>query len=85
MDIQDKVRQFIVTNFYVPDTAAITNDQSLLDSGVVDSTGVLELIAFVEEQFSIRIDDHEMIPANLDSVGQIAEFVSRKQQALAQR
>ena len=84
MDTKALVRQFIVTNFYVPDTVTITEDQSLLDSGVIDSTGVLELIAFVEGQFSIHIEDNEMLPANLDSIGRIAEFVARKQQALAQ-
>jgi len=85
MDTKELVRQFVVTNFYVPDGIAITDDQSLLDSGVIDSTGVLELIAFVEDRFSIQIEDQEMVPANLDSIGRVAEFVSRKQAALVQR
>ena len=85
MDTKELVRQFVVTNFYVPDGVAITDDQSLLDSGVIDSTGVLELIAFVEDRFSIQIEDQEMVPANLDSIGRVAEFVSRKQAALVQR
>lgn len=85
MNTKEIVRQFVVTNFYVPEGVAITDDQSLLDSGVIDSTGVLELIAFIEDQFSIHIDDQEMTPANLDSIGRIADFVSRKQVALTQR
>lgn len=78
MEAREAVRQFIVANFYVPDGTAIADDQSLLDSGIIDSTGVLELIGFIEERFSVRVEDVEMVPENLDSIGRIADFVARK-------
>ena len=75
---RDTVRQFIVTNFFVPDEGALGDDTSLLDQGIVDSTGVLELTAFIEENFSIKIDDAEIVPENLDSIGNILAFIARK-------
>lgn len=56
-------------------------DSSLLDSGIIDSTGVLELIAFVEDKFGISVADDEMIPENLDSIENLAKFISRRQPA----
>jgi acyl carrier protein len=78
MAIRDQVLQFIKTNFYVADPAALTDDASLLDQGIVDSTGVLEIIGFLESEFAVQVDDAEIVPENLDSVGRIAEFVQRK-------
>jgi acyl carrier protein len=79
MDIGDRVRQFITTNFYVADAATLTNEMSLLDQGIVDSTGVLEVIAFLEGEFGFHMADEEMLPDNLDSIDKIAAFVKRKQ------
>jgi acyl carrier protein len=73
-----KIRQFIVSNFYVPVAAELTDDASLLDRGIIDSTGVLELIGFLEDTFGIKVEDAEMIPENLDSIGRIAAFVTLK-------
>jgi len=78
MNIRDQVRQFILTNFYVPDPATITDDASLLKSGIVDSTGVLEVISFIEETFQITIADEEITPDNLDSILRISAFLDRK-------
>jgi len=78
MDIRDQVRQFILTNFYVPDPATITDEASLLKSGVVDSTGVLEVISFLEETFQVTVADDEMTPDNLDSILRISAFLDRK-------
>ena len=72
------IRQFITANFYVADDSSLTDDTSLLESGVVDSTGVLEIISFLEEHFSIKVADAEMVPDNLDSIGKIVTFLSRK-------
>jgi acyl carrier protein len=72
------VREFIVTNFYVPEARAVGDDTSLLDQGIVDSTGVLEVTAFLEERFGITIDDSEIVPENLDTIANIAAFVARK-------
>jgi len=73
-----KVRQFITSNFYVPDPAALADEASLLDQGIIDSTGVLELIGFLEDNFGVQVQDAEMVPENLDSVARIVAFVGRK-------
>jgi len=78
--IQDQVRTFVTSNFYVADPSQLRNSESLLDSGVMDSTGVLEVIAFIEETFSITVEDAEMLPENLDSIDNITNFVVRKKQ-----
>jgi acyl carrier protein len=77
-DIRAKVVQFVTTNFYVPEGSTIADDASLLDQGVVDSTGVLEVITFLESEFGIKIEDAEMVPDNLDTIGNIVAFVTRK-------
>ncbi len=79
MKIKEQVRAFVTTNFYVADSAALGDDASLLDHGIIDSTGVLELIAFLEDSFGITVEDNEMLPANLDSIERISGFVHRKQ------
>jgi acyl carrier protein len=79
---QQEIRTFIIDNFMfgqAPD--ALGDDQSFLETGVIDSTGVLELIAFLEQQYEISVDDHEVIPANLDSVAQLVAFIDRKRAA----
>ncbi len=76
--IRDQVLSFIKTNFYVPDADSLSDDASLLDLGVVDSTGVLELVGFLEDKYGIKVEDQELVPDNLDSVGRITEFVKRK-------
>lgn len=78
MEIKDQIRQFIISNFYVADAAALKDEQSLLDAGIVDSTGVLEVISFVEREFSITVADAEMVPENLDSITNITSFVQKK-------
>ncbi len=79
MQIRDSVRSFLRQNFYVE--GELPGDASLLGHGVVDSTGILEVIAFIEETFEITVEDLEMVPENLDSVDAIAAFVCRKQGA----
>lgn len=78
MEITAQVRQYITRNFYVSDASQLTDETSFLDQGIVDSTGVLEVIGFLEAQFDIRVEDDEMLPDNLDSIGKIAAFVMRK-------
>ena len=75
---RNAVREFIVTNFYSPDESSLGDETSLLDQGIVDSTGVLELTAFIEETFSIKVEDAEIVPENLDSIGNILAFIARK-------
>ncbi len=77
--ITDQVRTFITTNFYVADASQLHDSASLLDAGIIDSTGVLEVIGFIEDTFHITVEDHEMLPENLDSIDRIASFIASKQ------
>jgi acyl carrier protein len=78
MDIRQRIRDFITANFYVADPSALADDASLLDQGIIDSTGVLEIIMFLEDNFGFKVADAEMVPDNLDSISSIASFVDRK-------
>jgi acyl carrier protein len=83
MNHSKEVRDFIVSNFLFGDGATLQDDTSLLDSGTVDSTGVLELIMFLEEKYALRIDPDEVIPDNLDSINKIVRFLKEKHTAVA--
>lgn len=83
MTIQDRLRRFITENFYVSDPAALTDDVSLIESGLVDSTGMLEIILFIEGEYGIQVADLETIPENLESIDRIAAFVARAQRTPA--
>ncbi len=78
MTTAERIRQFITTNFYVADPAKLADDASFLDQGIIDSTGVLEVVGFLEEGFGIVVGDDEMLPENLDSVRNLTAFVERK-------
>jgi acyl carrier protein len=79
MQVKESVRQFILKNYlFSTDEAALNDQESLIKGGVLDSTGILELIMFLQEQFSIEVADEEMVPENLDSVRSIVAFVARK-------
>ncbi len=78
MDIKQQVKTFITSNFYVADPATLADGASLLDQGIIDSTGVLEIIMFVEDTFGFKVADSEMVPENLDSIDNIASFVAGK-------
>jgi acyl carrier protein len=78
MDIKEQVRAFVTSNFYVADPSVLEENASLLDQGIIDSTGVLEVISFIEETFGITVEDSEMLPDNLDSIERIAHFVAHK-------
>ncbi|MGQ9638324.1 MAG: acyl carrier protein [Thermodesulfobacteriota bacterium] len=77
-DIQKVVRDFIVNNFLFGDDGPLKEDTSFLDSGVVDSTGILELVSFLEERFGIRVEDEELLPENLDSLLKVTMYVEKK-------
>ena len=77
-DVAVRVRAFLVDTFLLGDDDGFADDESLLDSGIVDSTGVMEVVAFLEESFGIEIDDDELVADNLDSVQRLAAFVARK-------
>jgi acyl carrier protein len=80
-ELKSQIRGFIVENFlYGEENENLTDADSFLEFGLIDSTGVLELVAFIEHQLEITIKDSEMIPENLDSVDAIATFVQTKRQ-----
>ena len=78
MNHSEATRKFVIDNFLFGDGASLQDDQSFLGSGIVDSTGMLELIMFLESQYGIQIQPEEMLPENLDSVNRVVAFVTRK-------
>ncbi|CAN7156994.1 MULTISPECIES: acyl carrier protein [Neorhizobium] len=76
--IENSVREFIAENFLFRADAQVSNTQSLLESGVIDSTGVLELIAFLEQTYGITVADDEIVPENLDSIDNMTSYLSIK-------
>jgi acyl carrier protein len=78
-DLLAKVRAFIEENFlFREDISDLADTDSLLESGVMDSTGILELVAFLETEFSIQMADADIVPENLDSIAAIAGYLDRK-------
>ncbi len=76
--LKDKIRQFIVEEFLFGDDNGLKDDTSFLDEGIIDSTGILELVGFLEEEFSISVEDEELIPENLDSIMNVVAYLERK-------
>jgi acyl carrier protein len=76
-NLQDRIREFIESDFVFDDTS-VAPDASLLDSGLVDSTGILEVVLFLEEAFEISVQDEEVLPENFDSIERLAKYVERK-------
>ena len=79
MTIEERIRTYVRNNFLFGNDAAILDDGSLLDAGIVDSTGAMELVSFLESEFGLRVDDHDLVPENLDSIAAMAAFVVRRQ------
>jgi acyl carrier protein len=78
-DILVRVRTFIEENFlFRAELSELADSDSLLENGVMDSTGILELVAFLETEFSIQMTDAEIVPDNLDSIAAIAAYLERK-------
>ena len=78
MDYSSKVREFIVENFLFGDGELLKEDTSFFESGIIDSTGILELIGFLEETYSIAIQDDELVPENFDNLKRIAQYLGKK-------
>jgi len=77
-DLKNKIKSFIIENFLFGNANGLNDDTSFLEEGIIDSTGVLELITFLEDEFSITVDDEELIPENLDSINNVTVFVEKK-------
>ena len=79
MSVHDEIRQFIIDNFLMgQDSDSLKDDSSFLEEGVIDSTGVLELVGFLEENYEIKVEDEELIPENLDSIKNICAYLETK-------
>jgi acyl carrier protein len=78
MDIELEIYKFVVDNFMFGQAAGLAYDESLLQKGVIDSTGVLELVTFLGDNFNITVKDEEIIPANLETINGIVAYVSKK-------
>lgn len=82
--IKDRVRNFIVENFLFGDTSyQLADDASLIENDIIDSTAVLELVAFIEDNFSITMSDADIVPANLDSLARISSFIETRAGSVA--
>ncbi|NNE64825.1 MAG: acyl carrier protein [Gammaproteobacteria bacterium] len=77
---KEKLRRFILENFlFTDDESELNDDDSFMENQIIDSTGILEVIEFLEDEWNIKTEDDEMIPDNLDSVNKVISFVERKQ------
>ena len=74
----ETIRSFIVDNFLFGDGSQLTDNTSFLEEGIVDSTGILELVAFLEETYGIVVEDDELIPDNMDSINRIDSYLTKK-------
>jgi acyl carrier protein len=78
MNAAETVRKFIIDQFLFGEDDGFSDDASFMDTGLIDSMGIMELVAFLEKTFQIKIEDHELVPRNLDSLTQIRAFLESK-------
>ena len=77
--VAQQITSFIVENFrFGESNDGLKESDSFLDNGIIDSTGILELVSFIEETYAIQVDDEELIPENLDSIANVSAYVQRK-------
>jgi len=85
MNLEDQIRRFIAEHFFIKGgEAAVSNDMSFLETRIMDSTGVLEFVTFLESTYGIKVEDDELTPENLDSVRLSAAYVERKRRLAPQ-
>lgn len=78
VEIKTKLRTFMKNNFLLGNDANLNDDDSFMGKGIVDSTGILEVVSFVETTFNVKIEDEELLPENLDSINQLVNFIKNK-------
>ncbi len=76
--VKTLIRSFIIDNFLFGDANGLKDDTSFLEEGIIDSTGILELVTYLEEEFEIEVEDEELLPENLDSIDNIDIYLDRK-------
>lgn len=77
-DARTRVRDFVLTRFPLARKREVTDEESLLEMQAVDSLGILELVAFIEEAFAIEVTDDDLVPEHFDSIAALARFVERR-------
>ena len=77
-ELKAQIRDFIIENFLFGNANGLKDDTSFLEEGIIDSTGVLELVTYLEENFEIQVEDEELIPENLDSIDNVTGYLERK-------
>ncbi len=76
--MREKIRAFIVENFLFGKDEGLDDETSFLDGGIIDSTGILELVSFIEEEFNMKVADDELVPENLDSINNVVAYLKKK-------
>lgn len=77
-ELKYKIRTFVIENFLFGNNENLEDNTSFLEEGIIDSTGVLELVGFIEEEFAITVEDEELIPENLDSINNVTAYLQTK-------
>lgn len=77
-EIKQKLKTFIKDNFLLGNDSNLNDDDSFMGKGIVDSTGILEVVSFVEAIFNLRVEDQELMPENLDSINNLLNFIKAK-------
>lgn len=83
MEINEKLKSFVADNFLFGQADSLNYDTDFFEKGIIDSTGIVELVSYVEETFNITVLDDELVPENFSSINKVSEFISRKQNEIA--
>ena len=78
-NVEKALRKFIVDNFLFGEEGDLADDDSFLEKGIIDSTGIMELVSHIESAFKINVENRELVPENLDSISRVSAFVTKKQ------
>lgn len=78
MHFYSTIRDFVVENFLFGDDSQLDDDASFLETGIIDSTGILELVSFIEETYNIHVADEELVPENLDGLNKVVQYLQQK-------
>ena len=82
MSIEATLRNYILENYlFTDDNSELDNNASFLDLGIIDSTGIMEVVLFIEEEYGIEVDDEDLLPENLDTINNLVKFISARQSA----
>ena len=82
METVKVIRKFVIDNFLFGEDDNLKENDSFLENGIVDSTGILELVEFIEKTYNIQVEDDELIPENLDSIANVAKYLEHKRNGL---